>query len=217
MIIKKPVNWLSHARYNKGMAKQRIGIFAGTFDPVHTGHLSFVLQAIKEAKLDHVYFLPERRPRYKPNVEHFGHRTAMITRAIRPHKELSLLELPDIYFDVKRTLPKLKQEFKGATLVFLMGSDTLMALSEWPEIDTLLNTVEIVTALRAGHDKAVVLAEFARLSKRSRLHVIDSPAEHVSSSRIRYAVRHNLPVAGLLASVYRYARANWLYVSVAVD
>jgi nicotinate-nucleotide adenylyltransferase len=197
--------------------KQRIGIFAGTFDPVHSGHLSFVLQAIKEAKLDHVYFLPERRPRQKPDVEHFGHRTAMIARAIRPYKKISLLELPDIYFDIKRTLPKLQQEFPGATLVFLMGSDTLFGISDWPEITTLLDSAEIVTALRLGHDTVVVNAHFASLCTTSKLYIVDSPAEHVSSSRIRYAVRHNQPAAGLLASVYRYARANWLYVSIATD
>jgi nicotinate-nucleotide adenylyltransferase len=199
------------------MAKPRIGIFAGTFDPVHSGHLSFVLQAIKAAKLDHVYFLPERRPRYKPDVEHFGHRTAMISRAIQPYKQVSLLELPDIYFDIKRTLPKLQQEFPGATLVLLMGSDTLFGLGEWPDIDSLLDSAEIVAALRTGHDTAAVRTYFTGLHTTSKLYIVDSLAEHVSSSRIRYAVRHNQPAAGLLTSVYRYARANWLYVSVATD
>ena len=47
----------------------RIGIYAGTFDPVHAGHVAFALQSLEAAKLDRVYFLPERRPRGKRQVK----------------------------------------------------------------------------------------------------------------------------------------------------
>lgn len=197
--------------------KRRLGIFAGSFDPIHAGHLAFALQAIKDARLDQVYFLPERQPRHKPNVEHFGHRTAMITRAIRPHKKLGLLELPDIYFDVKRTLPKLQKEFAGAKLVFLMGSDTAAHLDDWPAVSQLTRSANLVIGVRADDDRALIASRLRALPGQSAksVHIIESPADHVSSSRIRQAFRHNLPAAGLLASVRRYARANWLYISLA--
>jgi nicotinate-nucleotide adenylyltransferase len=73
------------------MANNRIGIYSGTFDPVHSGHISFALQSLKAAKLDKVYFLPERRPRNKQQVEHFGHRVAMLKRAIKPYPEFNVL------------------------------------------------------------------------------------------------------------------------------
>jgi nicotinate-nucleotide adenylyltransferase len=204
------------------MAKKRIGIFAGTFDPVHAGHLTFALQAIKEAKLDHLYFLPERQPRHKPEVEHFGHRTAMLTRAIRPHRKLGIVELPDIYFDVKRTLPKIQKEFAGAELLFLMGSDTALRLNvdHWPDTDlsTFLSHVGLVVGIRADHKKADIEQALAHLPSQPRsLSLLKLPTQHISSSHIRHAFRHNLPAAGLLASVYRYANANWLYVSVSAE
>src|SRR4051812_4657029 len=95
---------------------KRIGIYAGTFDPVHSGHVSFALQALKAAELDKVYFLPERRPRNKQHVEHFGHRTAMLKRAAQPHSQFEVLEMVDISFSVERTLPKLQKQFEGDQL-----------------------------------------------------------------------------------------------------
>jgi nicotinate-nucleotide adenylyltransferase len=203
-------------------AKKRIGIFAGSFDPVHAGHLAFALQAIKEANLDQVYFLPERHPRNKPDVEHFGHRTAMLSRAIRPHRHLGLFELPDSYFNVKRTLPKLRKEFAGAQLVFLMGSDAVLRLNldNWPgkDLEKFLARDGLVVGLRSEQNIAAVAAALAALPQKPQsLHLIKLSSENISSSRIRQAFRHGLPAAGLLMSVGRYAKANWLYVSVSAE
>lgn len=197
------------------MSKKRIGIYSGTFDPVHAGHIAFALQAIKEAKLDEVYFLPERRPRYKPVPEHFGHRTAMLTRAIRPHRHLGILELPDIYFDVSRTLPKLKHEFPGAELVFLMGSDVALGLNLWPKIEKLLSNSGLVIALRNDHSANEVKVSISFCaSQPDFIKIFAMPTTNVSSTKIRHALRTNQSAAGLLSSVNQYARAQWLYASV---
>ena len=110
----------------------RIGIYAGTFNPVHTGHIAFALQATQAANLDMVYFMPERRPRDKQEVEHFGHRMAMLRRATEPHTQLDLLDLVDVNFSVLRTLPQLQQTFPDSQLVFLVGSDVAPTIPSWP-------------------------------------------------------------------------------------
>src|SRR4051812_5853101 len=92
----------------------RIGIYAGTFDPVHAGHMSFALHARQMAGLDEVYFLPERTPRHKPQAEHYGHRVGMLRRAIRPYNNLAVLELVDKHFTVQRTMLGLRQVFKDS-------------------------------------------------------------------------------------------------------
>jgi len=79
---------------------------AGTFNPVHAGHMAFALQSLKEAKLDMIYFLPERQPRHKQGVEHFAHRVAMLQRAIRPYRRFGVLELTDVNFTPERTKPR---------------------------------------------------------------------------------------------------------------
>jgi nicotinate (nicotinamide) nucleotide adenylyltransferase len=200
--------------------KPRIGLFPGTFDPVHTGHLVFALKAVKEAKLDAVYFLPERRPRHKPDAVHFGHRTAMLTRAIRPYSCLGLLELPDVYFDVKRTLPKLQKQFKGADLVVLMGSDGLLKMNtdSWDSRDlgNFLAQVGLVIGLRKEQNKSQIKAALANLPVQPVVtSILDLPTKHFSSSRIRHNFRRGQTADGLLASVQVYARSQWLYVSLA--
>src|SRR5215469_15176515 len=102
---------------------KRIGIYTGVFNPVHTGHIAFALQAMKVAKLDSVVFVPERNPRFKPEAEHFAHRVAMLKRAVRPHLSMAVLELVDRHFTVQRTWPQLESIFAGDTLVLLTGSD----------------------------------------------------------------------------------------------
>src|SRR2546423_3377072 len=126
----------------------RIGIYAGTFDPVHSGHITFALQALEAAKLDKVYFLPERRPRNKQHVEHFGHRVAMLKRATKPYPQFEVLELVDVSFNAERTLPKLRKQFKDSRLVFMFGSDIVPGLQTWPHSDQLLSGNELVIGLR---------------------------------------------------------------------
>ena len=199
------------------MTKKRIGIYSGTFDPVHSGHIAFALQALKEDKLDLVVFMPERRPRYKPTVEHFGHRTAMITRAIKPYAKLALLELPDVNFDVTKTLPKLYKEFEGAELAILMGSDVVPGLKNWPDIDKLSAQCEFIIGLRENQSPETITKELRNLLPSSKATIIKSLAPHVSSGRIRHALRKGVSASGLLSSVHRYARRQWLYVSVSED
>lgn len=201
----------------KTTSKPRIGIYSGTFDPVHEGHIAFALQAIEQANLDEVVFLPERRPRYKQGVEHFGHRTAMLARAIRPHDKLSMLELPDRHFSVKRTLPELRKIFPEAELVCMVGSDVLPHLTSWPEVATLLKSCELLVGVRGDESPNWVTQQIEMLPiSPLASHVIPSYAAEVSSGQIRAAIRSNTTARGSLPSVHRYANQNWLYISVGI-
>jgi nicotinate-nucleotide adenylyltransferase len=193
-----------------------VGIYAGTFDPVHAGHISFGLQALKDAELDMIYFLPERRPRHKKGVEHFGHRVAMLRQAAQPHPKLDVLELEDTDFNIRRTLPKLERRFDGAQLVFIFGSDIVEHMGTWPQLERLFATSELLVGLRAGHDpvalkKAIVSWGILPL----RLRLVNSVAPDISSRGIRDALGSRQYVKGLLASVVRYSERNWLYISIA--
>lgn len=196
--------------------KPRIGIYAGTFNPVHTGHIAFALQSIEAANLDIVYFMPERRPRAKETVEHFGHRMAMLTRATEPHSRLDMLDLVDVNFSVQRTLPQLQKEFPDCQLVFLFGSDVIPGLPEWPYVDQLLKQSELVVGVRTNDNLEEVKALISgwKLAPQA-VTIFDSYAPSVSSRIIREALQKRQPTHGLLPSVQRYSDHHWLYVSVA--
>lgn len=197
----------------KRKAPRRIGIFAGTFDPVHTGHIAFALQTLQRANLDEVAFIPERRPRDKTGTEHFAHRVAMLRQAIKPHSQLSLVELVEPQLTVNRSLPHLKSVFTGAELVLLVGSDVLPSIPTWPQYQRLLDQVELVVGVRAGESlEAMELHVATWPIQPKRLTVFDSYAPAVSSSKVRRHLRSGRLVHGVLASVRRYSRQNWLYV-----
>ena len=196
--------------------RPRIGLYSGTFDPVHAGHISFALQALESANLDQIYFLPERRPRSKIGTEHFAHRVAMIKRASRPHKKLHVVELEDVSFSVAQTLPRLQKRFKNAQLVFMVGSDVIEFMPSWPNSNQLFKQTELVVGLRDSHDQVMVQALIESWPvKPQAITTIASCAPQVSSRKVREALRRREHVPGLLQSVWRYSERNWLYISLA--
>ncbi|MGC1176777.1 MAG: adenylyltransferase/cytidyltransferase family protein [Candidatus Saccharimonadales bacterium] len=193
----------------------RIGIYAGTFNPVHAGHITFALQAVEAAELDELYFLPERQPRSKKGVEHFGHRVAMLRRAAAPHPKFEILELEDVNFSVKQTLPRLRKRFPGDQLVFLFGSDAISHLLDWPLIDRLLAGNELVIGVREEGSQEELKATISKWPVRPPVVTLfPSYAPAVSSGKIRSAMRRGRQTAGLLKSVERYSDQHWLYVSL---
>lgn len=197
---------------------KRIGIYSGTFNPVHTGHIAFALQALEVAKLDTVYFLPERKPAEKIGVEHFGHRVAMVRQALKPHSRLEVLELDDVSFTVNKTLPKLESRFKDAGLVFLFGSDVIAGMATWPDIGRLFTAAELVIGMRSAQAVGDVKKTIACWQNAPETTLINSHAPDVSSSQIREALLNRAKgqseAKGLLKSVAKYTNHHWLYVAV---
>jgi nicotinate-nucleotide adenylyltransferase len=198
----------------KAQEPKRVGIYAGTFDPVHTGHIAFALQSLQVARLDALYFLPERQPRHKQGVEHFAHRVAMLKRAAQPHPQFHVLELPDVNFSAERTIPRLRHHFPDDQLVFLFGSDVVPGLMTWPKAESLLRHCELVIGVRHQDDVKKVQDQITNWPIQPiDLIIFPSYAPHVSSGSIREALRNRTYVQGLLSSVQRYSDHHWLYVS----
>lgn len=209
------------ARERKSLTKPmkkttRVGIYAGTFDPVHSGHIAFALQALQAADLDKIYFLPERRPRNKQQVEHFGHRVGMLERALKPHPQFEVLELVDTNFNVGRTLPKLQRQFADSQLVFLFGSDVVPGLADWPNAGRFLDSAELVIAIRSRDNRESLRKIIESWPAHPKtVTIFDSYAPDVSSRVVREALRQGKPaIPGLLTSVERYSDRHWLYVSL---
>jgi nicotinate-nucleotide adenylyltransferase len=191
---------------------KRIGIYSGSFDPIHLGHITFALQATKLADLDELYFLPERQPTNKDVQELFGHRVAMVKRAIKPYKKFKILELDEKHFSVSKTFSKLQSKFSIDQLVFLFGSDIVPNLIKWPDVNKLLSSSEIVIGIREG-DSQKELTKLTNKWPAMGVFYIDSYAPKVASIKIRSALNQSKKADGLLSSVSKYIRKNWLYIS----
>lgn len=193
----------------------RIGIYSGSFDPVHKGHVTFALDAINSARLDRVYFAPEAKPRSKPGITHAAHRLAMIRLSVRLHRNLDLLDLPDKYFSANTTLPRLKQVFPDDELLLLVGSDVLEHMHNWPGVEFLLKHMGLVVAVRGQDDIANALQYASRLPAIPReFHIIESTKPELASRYIRHSLAAGNGSPDILPSVHAYAKHHWLYDDV---
>lgn len=189
---------------------KRVGVFSGTFDPVHVGHVSFALGALQQAKLDKVVFLPERSPRGKVGVGDFDHRVAMLRLAARQSDKLDVLVLHDKQFTVAHTLPKLQRQFGDAQLVLLCGSDVVRTFSfRWPGLETLLSHVDLAIGLRAGELRSEVKTLLASLDTATNATLVETPHAHISATQVRAGYAHAMDPL-----VRDYIALNRLYQTV---
>src|SRR5271166_4048123 len=153
-----------------------IGLFGGTFDPIHRGHLALARAARERCNLSRILFVPADVPPHKQlqPLSAFAHRYAMIALATAQEKDFvpSLLEAPE---DVDsgsaskekvraakpnytiETVKRLKQTFKKADRLFLLiGIDAFEDIAKWHQAEALFRECEFVVASRPGYSLADV-------------------------------------------------------------
>lgn len=188
----------------------RIGIYSGSFDPVHAGHIVFALKAQKIAGLERIYFVPERKPERRVEPEHYVHRTVMLQRALQPYEQFAVFDLPDARL-TSRSLTRVAQALPDAQFSLLTTASELL----WHEgeLPTLFHKLHLVVAVTSHAQMAEVLA---RLNGDNRplgnITFVDIGTDHISSAEVRKGLRQGRQVRGLLPSVWRYARKQWLYL-----
>lgn len=146
-----------------------IGLFGGTFDPVHKGHLAVARAAMEACKLGRIYFVPANVPPHKQKrpLAPFAHRFAMLALATAEEKAFvpSLLEAPEENGAVRKDKPnytidtvrRLKQSFKASDqLFFLIGMDAFAEIAKWHQPEALFKECEFIIAGRPGYSLADV-------------------------------------------------------------
>lgn len=159
------LNVLGGIYYGSMNARRHIGIYAGTFDPIHPGHTAFAAQTMRECGLDTVAFLPEPRPRGKQNVTDIAHRLALVECAVGLVSGFEALAVASEHFTVKATLPEIRRVFGDARLTILMGSDVARSLHLWEDIRTLLCCTSLAIGIRINDDPNEVAQVMDQLSQ----------------------------------------------------
>lgn len=196
---------------------ERIGVFGGTFDPVHVGHLHVARSLARALDLDRVIWVPAGRPPHKSGqiVSADRDRTSMLEIALAdsPRDEISTIEIerlgPSFTAD---TLELLQDRLSPAKLTFLMGEDSLRDLPTWREPERTLRYADIAVARRPGVDVNLDALFKALPSARGHVHVVSVDEIAISSSEIRQRAAANLSVSDLVpAGVDEYIRSHGLY------
>jgi nicotinate-nucleotide adenylyltransferase len=156
-----------------------IGLFGGTFDPIHRGHIALAKAAMERCKLHNVYFVPANIPPHKQKqpLTPFTHRFAMLALATALEKAFvpSLLEAPEETGNRREkekpnytidTVRRLKQSLKKIDKLFLLiGMDAFADIAKWREAEALFRECEFIVAGRPGYflaDVANALPESLR-------------------------------------------------------
>ncbi|HEY3117396.1 MAG TPA: nicotinate-nucleotide adenylyltransferase [Chloroflexota bacterium] len=201
-----------------------IGIFGGTFDPIHVGHLFIAQEAAATMLLDRVLFVPTADPvhRLVPPVASQADRGEMVRLAIADNQsfEFSSVELdrpgPTFTIDTLRVLAQLHPK---QTLYFIVGTDSLAELPQWREPAQILELARIVAMARPGRDKVDLEALEAILpGARRRVCVVQSPGLDVSARDIRARIAEGKPVRYLVPEPVReYIQKRGLYGGTHAD
>ncbi|MFA5292019.1 MAG: nicotinate (nicotinamide) nucleotide adenylyltransferase [Phycisphaerae bacterium] len=201
---------------------EKIILFGGTFDPVHTGHIEVAQAAAEKIGAKKVILIPARRSPHKnqkPLAEDID-RVSMLKLAIAGKNifQISPIELnraePSYTID---TIHQVQQSFgSNYELYWLIGADMLSSLSKWYKIDELLNECNICVMNRGGFDKPDFDSLADKFSKdnieKLRENSIETPAIEISSTEIRQKLFNDEDVSQYLhPKVLNYIRSRRLY------
>ena len=198
--------------------ERRIGVFGGTFDPIHVGHLIVAEIMRHRLRLSRVFFLPAGIPPHKPGriVSDTVHRLAMLRLSIddSPDFEISTIDLErEGWSYTADSLGILRDRVGGkAELFFLMGQDSLRDFPTWNRPGRIAEQARLGVALRPGVEVDVAEIERVVPETRNRIDLVSIPLIGVSSTEIRANVRAGGPYRyQVLPEVADYIEANDLY------
>ncbi len=200
---------------------KRIGIIGGSYDPVHLGHLIIAQDALERLELDEVVFIPASIPPHKQHLEQVSaeHRLNMLKLAVEADLRFSVSDIEiqrgGVSFTVD-TVKALRQEHTDAEWILLVGSDTLIDLHNWYNIDELLELCEVASFMRPGELSIDEISDKVKLSSplKARLmdHLIETHLVGISSTEIRMRVAEGLGIRYLVPpEVEMYICEHGLY------
>lgn len=199
----------------------RYGVFGGTFDPPHNGHLALAEAALKQLGLDRILWVVTAVPPHKRDVliTPVTDRLDMVAATIagRPQYEISRVDVdrPGPHWAAD-TVALLSQERPGAELVYLMGSDSLRDLPNWGRPRELLAKANLGVLRRPGAEANLIALEAQLPGILDRVAFVSAPSFDVSSHSVRQRVAageaiHSLVPPGVgdiiqARGLYRQAR-----------
>lgn len=197
----------------------RLGIFGGSFDPIHIGHLVAAQVALEEANLDRLLFVPAGQNPLKVGKQTTAgeHRLRMVEQAIKGHPQFAVsdweIQRPGPSYTVD-TLEHIRAEYPEAELFFLIGADNLKLLPKWRSVERIVELTTILAVTRPGFDLSLgadtALALYPNVAE--RIQYIEIPGLDISSTWIRERLAKNRSVLHLLPpEVIGYTKENKLY------
>lgn len=196
---------------------RRVGIFGGTFDPIHYGHLALAESIAQALGLERVIFFPAGSPPHKPGspVSSPADRFRMTELAIAGNNRFAISDLdlggdaPSYTVDLLRAV---QGQLPDAMLEFIVGADSLRDFPSWHDPEGIARLCRLAVGLRPGVeiDPERVIARVPAL--RGRLDLVETPRLDISATEIRQRVHEGQAIRYLVPDpVMNYIRSAGLY------
>lgn len=212
-----------------------IGLFGGTFNPIHNGHLGIIAHVQKAFGLEKIFFIPSATPPHKPetNLAPAQYRFQMVKESLKGCKHLLpsdkelLRQGPSYTID---TINEFKTEYSPDTNFYLlMGSDAFLDITTWERNDQIFDSIKIIIMLRGNWENYNSIISFIdeNISKgyvfdkqsntfshktKHTLFICQVPAIDISSSLVRKRIKNNEPINELVPQVVeKIIRTKELY------
>jgi nicotinate-nucleotide adenylyltransferase len=215
--------------------KERVGLFGGTFDPVHCGHILAAGEVLKRFSLDKVLFIPSFIPPHKERTEiaPARDRLRMVELACREEPRFAA---SSIEVDAREksysiiTLEKVKRIYPGAWTFFILGADAFLEIETWRDHERLIDECLFIVMTRPGYrldqadralggslgEKVHHVSETEKIGEdmfgTRRIFFLPIQALDISSTEVRRKIRTGETIEGLVPdAVGDYIRSHHLY------
>ncbi len=177
----------------------KIGLFGGTFNPVHNGHLSVAKAVLEQLKLDKIWFLPSGKHPLKNNSAFLSYeqRFELIKIAINnyPEFEVHAFDFHEINLSyTDELIKKLRKLFPRNEFYFIIGEDNVSELPLWHNYKWLLDNVKIVVVNRPDIDRS----DWEKLNFLNKLLFVETKPVNISSTEIREKIEKKESIEGMV-------------------
>ena len=188
------------------MKAKQIGLYFGTFNPIHNGHLTIANHMVEYSDLDEVWFVitPQSPFKKKATLLSDHHRYQLVQIAVEDYPKL---KASDIEFKLAQpnytvtTLAYLSEKYPGQQFHLIMGEDNLNSFHKWKNYETILAHHEIFVYPRVYKNKE----SGSRFDEHPKVHHVKAPIMEISSTFIRKAIKEKKNIQPLLpCKVWQY-------------
>ncbi len=195
----------------------KIGLFGGTFDPIHLGHLIVMENVLNIMNLDKIIILPSSNPPHKQDKDKTDVklRVDMVKKAIKNNNRIILSTFEANSNEViysYQTINYFKEKYPADEFYYVMGEDSFMNIESWKNYKDLLKENLIVFA-RSSIDSQSSLVKKVKETNKENIHLINNLNINISSTLIRNLLRNGKSIRYLVTDdVYDFIMENRLYV-----
>ena len=199
----------------------KIGVFGGTFDPVHYGHIYLARQALSEKSLDQILVVPARMQPFKQGqpVTPAMHRYKIVELAFKGTGGVFIcdaeLKNEEVSYTID-TLRKIKKKLSPDTeIYFILGADTFLKIEKWKDPDGLLREFSFIVGTRPGynHEELDLFIDRVSASFGAKVTKVKNKEIDVSSTEIKEMIKSGKSLSGLVpARVERYIYDSGMYL-----